>query len=468
MSQPPTNFCVTDDKSLKKKGLLKCYQPHTKAIYSLAITPDRVNIVTASLDNTIKIFDLLTGKFVRSLEGHEEDVHSIALSEDGGHLVSASEDSSVKIWKLDTGNLIRNLTGHTGAALSAIFTPNMQYVISTAEDKLVKIWNWNTKKIIRTLKGHESAVNSVAISPDGKYIATSGMKIIRVWKWGTNVPEYTLEGHKFGVTSLAISKEGDYLVSGSLDKTVKIWSMETGKIVKSLEDHKGSVNSVAISDDNKYIASGAGDNSVMVYELEGNKKWGPFCMGAFVQSVKFIPDTHLIASADYHGQVCIWDFLEESISLEAALKPKVPKGETAEAITKKLNIFVSYATSDSEHFEISKVSKMLMEYPDIDAVLYWEEYMEDDIMVYMNDNLGIADIVMVFCSPASCKSEAVRLEWMTAVKMKKKVIPVFEDEADIPPLLTTKLGMQFQKNDMKVFITRLYDLIKKKTREKSE
>ncbi|MFX1394401.1 MAG: hypothetical protein ACFFAH_12615, partial [Promethearchaeota archaeon] len=62
------------------------------------------------------------------------------------------------------------------------------------------------------------------------------------------------------------------------------------------------------------------------------------------------------------------------------------------------------------------------------------------------------------------ESEAVRTEWMAALKMKKKLIPIFEKEADIPPLLTTKLGLHINPNDLKGFVHELYSLIKKKTK----
>ena len=90
--------------------------------------------------------------------------------------------------------------------------------------------------------------------------------------------------------------------------------------------------------------------------------------------------------------------------------------------------------------------------------------MDDDIYVYMNDNLAKADVVLVFCSENSNKSDAVRAEWMAAHKMKKKLVPIFEDENDIPPLLTTKLGIQFKTNNVKGFVQELHTLIQKKTK----
>ncbi|MFX0091511.1 MAG: toll/interleukin-1 receptor domain-containing protein [Candidatus Hodarchaeota archaeon] len=127
-----------------------------------------------------------------------------------------------------------------------------------------------------------------------------------------------------------------------------------------------------------------------------------------------------------------------------------------------LMVFISYATKDSRKYKINSIAKKLEKELEIDQVLYWEEHMYDDIIRYMNQNLGCCDVVVVFCSQNAIRSESVQLEWMTALKLKKKIIPVFVKEEDIPPLLTTKLGVQFQRDDFEGTIRYLHQLILKK------
>lgn len=127
-----------------------------------------------------------------------------------------------------------------------------------------------------------------------------------------------------------------------------------------------------------------------------------------------------------------------------------------------LIVFISYATPDSDKYRISDISAALKKYEDIDEVLYWEEHMHDDIMKYMNDNLDKCDVLLLFCSKNAMKSESVEMEWMSALKLRKKVIPIFFDESDIPPLLTTKLGVGFKPNAFEKTIDSIHSLILKK------
>ena len=83
-------------------------------------------------------------------------------------------------------------------------------------------------------------------------------------------------------------------------------------------------------------------------------------------------------------------------------------------------------------------------------------------LVINNKNLKLAKIVVLFCSKSALYSEAVKMEWRSALKLDKKIIPIFIDPGDIPALLTTKLGVQFDEKDPYTSIENLYQMILKK------
>jgi len=128
----------------------------------------------------------------------------------------------------------------------------------------------------------------------------------------------------------------------------------------------------------------------------------------------------------------------------------------------KVKVFMSYATLDSNFFQISDVAEHLTYYSDIEQVLYWEESLQDDIYGYMNKNLDLCDIFLIFCSTNALQSDAVEMEWQAALKIKKKIIPIFINESEIPPLLSTKLGVPFIKDDLNKTIEQIHQLILKK------
>ncbi|MFX1358990.1 MAG: NosD domain-containing protein [Promethearchaeota archaeon] len=145
------------------------------------------------------------------------------------------------------------------------------------------------------------------------------------------------------------------------------------------------------------------------------------------------------------------------------IKLKKKKGLISPELAEGKNlIFISYATTDSDLFQIPLITDILVQYPEIDDILYWESDMHDDIYEYMDDNLKLCSVFLLFCSQNSLYSEPVKMEWRSALKLDKKIIPIFINPNDIPPLLTTKLGVQFNESEVYDSIEAIYQMLLKK------
>ena len=82
------------------------------------MTADGKRAVSASQDNTLKVWDLETGRALRTLEGHSAAVTGVAVTADGKRAVSASGDKTLKVWDLETGRALRTLEGHSVLSLA--------------------------------------------------------------------------------------------------------------------------------------------------------------------------------------------------------------------------------------------------------------------------------------------------------------------------------------------------------------
>jgi hypothetical protein len=155
-------------------------------------------------------------------------------------------------------------------------------------------------------------------------------------------------------------------------------------------------------------------------------------------------------------------FIEEKVEKERIKEKIVPYMENLIEKKEKIIIFVSYATKDAEIFKVKDIAKALTKFKKIVNVLYWQEHMKDNIIKYMNDNLGKCDAMLLFCSPNALRSEPVEKEWTAADMMKKPIIPIFNDPEHIPPLLKTRLGIKFDPFDFKKNVDEIYNLLLKK------
>jgi WD40 repeat protein len=82
---------------------------HGDSVCSIAWSQDGSRLVSASWDNTVRIWDPATGQCASILEGHSNIVNAIAWSQDGSRLASASDDKTVRIWDPATGQCASTL-----------------------------------------------------------------------------------------------------------------------------------------------------------------------------------------------------------------------------------------------------------------------------------------------------------------------------------------------------------------------
>ncbi|EIN09488.1 WD40 repeat-like protein [Punctularia strigosozonata HHB-11173 SS5] len=111
---------------------------HQKQLSHVAFSPDGRFAASAAFDNSVRIWEGRTGKFVATLRGHVGAVYRLAWSADSRLLVSASKDSTLKIWDLKTYKLKTDLPGHTDEVYCVDFVADK--VVSGGRDRKVKIW----------------------------------------------------------------------------------------------------------------------------------------------------------------------------------------------------------------------------------------------------------------------------------------------------------------------------------------
>lgn len=331
---------------------------HKSSVISVTWSKDGEFLATASRDNTIKIWQVSSGRCIQTLVGHTSGVTSANWSPNGKQIVSGSRDKSIKIWDIESGRCLKTFTGHTDVVVSTLWNIDESSILSISWDMTLKIWDINSEKCIHTLIGHESCVESAAYSPNGKLIVSAsdegilriwdtntgkclqvltghtwhlhsatwspnGDRIIfalndytvKIWDVNTNVCLQTLIGHSHEITSASFSPDGNRILTASCDATIRIWDANNGECLQTIEGHTDIVTSALWSPCGKYIATASIDSTIKIWEV-GNDKCiqsvevaleGMFSQEKGVKSVLWSKEGDKLVSLSQEGIVKIWE-----------------------------------------------------------------------------------------------------------------------------------------------------------------
>jgi WD40 repeat protein len=184
----------------------------------LAFSPDGKTLASGGQDQTVKLWDVTTGKVTAALEGHAGSVWAVGFSPDGKTLVAGS----------------------------GCFDPQRQQYISGE----LKVWDVAQRSVKETLEGHAKVVNALAFSPDGKLLASASddgsVKLWDVADGGMRLRHVVYDAQVIppglrkkrppdAVSSVVFSPDGKLLAWGDNDFVIVLWDVSAGQEKARLE-----------------------------------------------------------------------------------------------------------------------------------------------------------------------------------------------------------------------------------------
>ena len=300
----------TLNQSLSFPGgpLIRTLQGHNSWINALALTPDCRNIVSASSDNTLKIWNLENGKEISMLRGHTGAVNALALTSDGQRIISGSDDKTLKIWNFETCRELQTIQGHTSWVSAIAVTPDNKRVISGSWDRTIKIWDIETGQEIQTLYGHSSPINVLVLTSRGKKLVSgSDDGSIKIWDLEINSELQTFQGHASPIRAISLTPDGKKVISGSDDRTIKIWDLDTGRELQTLQGHIGSIRAISLTPDGKRVISGSDDRTIKIWDLDtGNELQMLHGHTNSVRVLAVTSDGSNVVSGSDDGTIKVW------------------------------------------------------------------------------------------------------------------------------------------------------------------
>ncbi|CAB4303182.1 unnamed protein product [Prunus armeniaca] len=242
---------------------VKVFEAHTDYIRCVAVHPTLPYVLSSSDDMLIKLWDWDKGWVCTQIfEGHSHYVMQVTFNpKDTNTFASASLDRTIKIWNLGSPDPNFTLDAHQkGVNCVDYFTGgDKPYLITGSDDHTAKVWDYQTKSCVQTLDGHTHNVSAVCFHPELPIIITGSEDgTVRIWHSTTYRLETTLNYGLERVWAIGYMKSSRRVVIGydegtimvKLGREVPVASMDnSGKIIWAKHNEIQTVNIKSVGAD---------------------------------------------------------------------------------------------------------------------------------------------------------------------------------------------------------------------------
>ena len=295
---------------------------HSRINRNLITTSDGRYLVSASIDKTIRVWNIKTKKEVRKILGQIESglngtIDAISLSPNNKWLAvggffgeKGSNDSSnvgtIRIYDFNSGELVKLLISHDNAVTDLYFSDDGAILLSTSADYKVKIWSVdNNFQLTDTLKGHTGIVYAARVLSDGK-IASVGLDgWLLLWDHGEVIAKYK---HTSILDSLAINNDR-IVASGQLSQQIMVFDNQLN-LLKTIES-KTKPFALKFSPDGRYLLAGTPEypfypiiyDSYDEFSIKGIiKKYNDL-----VEGIGFLDNNTIVTGGGSGNDIYFWD-----------------------------------------------------------------------------------------------------------------------------------------------------------------
>jgi WD40 repeat protein/DNA-binding CsgD family transcriptional regulator len=285
------------------------------------LSPNGRTALRGSTDGTATLFDVESGAIIHELIV-DQPVMSVTFSPDGQTALIGSgyrfaqkvEPGHIILWDVNTGEEIRRLEGQPYVVFDVEFTTDGKRAVSSGNGPVAILWDVESGQEIRRFEDLFVDVNSgaesfwdVAISPDGRTILAPYSKgPIIEWDADTGKLIKEFEGHDgIGSPGITFNKEGTKAVTGSFDTQAILWDVATGGIIRRFTNHAGSLGQVAFSPDETQLLGGSDDGMSSLWDIETGDELRRYGNG-WVMRFDFTPDGSEALAGYRDGTLEMW------------------------------------------------------------------------------------------------------------------------------------------------------------------
>ncbi len=308
-------------------GEIRRLEGHPSEISGFVLTPDEERLLVGDVAGGLHVWDFRMAEKHKSIRAHRATIRRLLLSRDGRFLITASADQTLKMWNVDTWKQATQFNGHVNIVTSVALVPGRDEIVSSSFDGTLIRWEMargslvarygsildeNTapdKEIdLATLDRHIAWVRQVVVPEPGDRILSAGNEgVIFIWDLESGRVIDRLLGKSGVVMCMALSPDGTQLLAGCYNKFLCLWDLTRGELVRKMPHESGTPSAVAFSPNGRLALSGGSEGLVRVWDIASGQELHRFeGHEGTVSCAQFMADGRRIISAGEDRTVRVW------------------------------------------------------------------------------------------------------------------------------------------------------------------
>jgi WD40 repeat protein/serine/threonine protein kinase len=283
---------------------------HSDHVTQVTFSPDGRHMASVAgrwadvQDKRILLWDVATGRQIRSFSEGDAKIWCVEFSPDGNSLFEGGSRSQIRRWDIQTGTIVQQFKAHMSNVRELATSPDGLYLASGGFEGFEL---WDLEKETRLMELASVEIDDVDYSPTGEFIAhahriESGARVINVDRRAVEVVLNT------GTTwSVEFSPDGKRLATGGDSAIVQLWDVQTWRLVQEFAGHNARIRSLAFTPDGERLASRGDDDTIRIWNIQSGREVltlaAPPSKGA---TIAFSPDSRTLASGTEDGSVKLW------------------------------------------------------------------------------------------------------------------------------------------------------------------
>ena len=283
----------------------------------MAYSNDGQFIVTGGDDGKVKLWSAQTGFCIVTFTEHSGAVKAVTYSQKKQVAFSASLDGTVRAFDLLRYRNFRTFTSPTPEQFNCIAVDSSTEVVCAAsfENFDIYMWSVQTGKLLEIVSGHEGPISCISFSPiTGQVVSGSWDQTVRTWDVYSRSKSSEVLEHTSEVLAIAFSPNGQVLASTTLDGNISFWSVETG-------------NSISIIEGRKDITGGRCAKDLMSLDRSAS--------GKYFSSLCFTSDGRGVLAGGNSKYVCLYDVSSKSLLKKFAISSNLSLDRMIEHLNSK-------------------------------------------------------------------------------------------------------------------------------------